>query len=720
MEAPVDSDTEEGSDESFEVPTDLEDEVDINIHFHCEHCFKLRQCQERPRPGWCCDVQYCVNGCGHSCDVQYCVNGCGHRFHMCKTDEHLLMCSHERVPCINAGYGCPQWMQRRYLSQHLPFCPASVIICNTEWNRWALGAKEREKVAMSKSIYTLYDGKDLDMALALHDQELVNEMQKLPKRVRTTLCNGITRRFPCLPLTVRGSRHVLPRQQHNHSNSISEGKSHTEEEDDDLTPGLSVSVCAELVRGKRQQSGSGVGGSGSGSGVGGSGEGPATPATTTPSTTTTTTTTTTTDSQHYHVFDKDSVCRHNLVPAKDDIAAICCQHEIIKSICIFCRDDPDEPDYKMGKVWREHLSGSKSPGEVKWTVESCVEKVRKRNPFGMFTYKRVEDESDDSDGGDGAGDGTLDKMDLILDQDGRPVGRRTRFQTPPPAPLTPGGLTMELGIKRYSRHQTKRKAMFTFQCMQEVRRSEYNSHYQNVHSEIQEGLEGWLIHRCPLHHLGCPYVYTRLHPGHTDGDIVYSEHLHAFGVRPRLQHEPATCGGLPRSRSPSLDKSAGSMSQLRLSSSRKPRGKTHHLAQQQQSEEQFLASSLSLTFLPIEVLIKIASYLDGFSMNNLSLCCRLMRDVCLSLLNERGLVIIEWVRHIEDNKVRWKEGRKRRFFSKAFEHINTWGFKDVPHISNHLKVCPFNNRHIAKEKFAYVQPRKDGTIQGLLRNNCKT
>lgn len=80
----------------------------------------------------------------------------------------------------------------------------------------------------------------------------------------------------------------------------------------------------------------------------------------------------------------------------------------------------------------------------------------------MFTYKRVNDESDESEDDDG----TLDKMNLILDEEGRPVGKRTRFQTPPPAPLNPSGLTMELGIKRYSRHQTKRKAMFTFQCMQ--------------------------------------------------------------------------------------------------------------------------------------------------------------------------------------------------------------------------------------------------------------
>lgn len=41
---------------------------------------------------------------------------------------------------------------------------------------------------------------------------------------------------------------------------------------------------------------------------------------------------------------------------------------------MFCREDPDEPDFKMGKVWREHIS-VKKPGEVTWTEEPCVEKV---------------------------------------------------------------------------------------------------------------------------------------------------------------------------------------------------------------------------------------------------------------------------------------------------------------------------------------------------------
>ena len=46
-----------------------------------------------------------------------------------------------------------------------------------------------------------------------------------------------------------------------------------------------------------------------------------------------------------------------------------------------------------------------------------------------------------------------------------------------------------------------------------MRRDEFSAHYQNVHSEIQEGLDGWLLQRCPLHMYGCPFSITRLHPG---------------------------------------------------------------------------------------------------------------------------------------------------------------------------------------------------------------
>lgn len=58
----------------------------------------------------------------------------------------------------------------------------------------------------------------------------------------------------------------------------------------------------------------------------------------------------------------------------DDISAFCCTHGILKNLCYLCRGDPDQPTYKMGKVWRERVS-YKKPGEMIWKQEPCVEKV---------------------------------------------------------------------------------------------------------------------------------------------------------------------------------------------------------------------------------------------------------------------------------------------------------------------------------------------------------
>ena len=47
-------------------PKDVdENEVHIDIHLHCEHCFKLKKCNEQPKSGWCCEIINCPNRCGH-------------------------------------------------------------------------------------------------------------------------------------------------------------------------------------------------------------------------------------------------------------------------------------------------------------------------------------------------------------------------------------------------------------------------------------------------------------------------------------------------------------------------------------------------------------------------------------------------------------------------------------------------------------------------------
>ena len=43
-----------------------------------------------------------------------------------------------QVPCINADYGCELVLARRLRASHLGSCPASVVLCMAEWNRWPL------------------------------------------------------------------------------------------------------------------------------------------------------------------------------------------------------------------------------------------------------------------------------------------------------------------------------------------------------------------------------------------------------------------------------------------------------------------------------------------------------------------------------------------------------------------------------------------------------
>jgi predicted PP-loop superfamily ATPase len=50
-------------------------------------------------------------------------------FHICKKDEHNIICSHQKVPCINHSYGCPLEMTRNKRASHLNVCPASVQRC---------------------------------------------------------------------------------------------------------------------------------------------------------------------------------------------------------------------------------------------------------------------------------------------------------------------------------------------------------------------------------------------------------------------------------------------------------------------------------------------------------------------------------------------------------------------------------------------------------------
>lgn len=153
-------------------------------------------------------------------------------------------------------------------------------------------------------------------------------------------------------------------------------------------------------------------------------------------------------------------------------------------------------------------------------------------------------------------------------------------------------LTLEQLVPRESL-ALREGSMFTFECGQLFRREEFPAHFRNVHGDIHSGLNGWMEHRCPLAYYGCTYSQRRFCPSRRGLKVVHDSHLRSFGVQPVT--DAVTEPGCDR-----------------------------------------------LSELPFEILQHVARFLDGFSLCQLSMVSRTMRDVCASLLHTRGMVVVQW------------------------------------------------------------------------------
>lgn len=122
------------------------------IHPHCLNCVNVAKCSARLERRTSCPIVHCKLECGAS-------------FHACKCQEHQLLCPNVKVPCANAVNGCPVWLLRSQLGSHLQHCPASLVYCTAEWNRWGwLRSATGDQQCVDRS------GKlQLDFALAMRD-----------------------------------------------------------------------------------------------------------------------------------------------------------------------------------------------------------------------------------------------------------------------------------------------------------------------------------------------------------------------------------------------------------------------------------------------------------------------------------------------------------------------------------------------------------------------
>ncbi|XP_075054364.1 F-box only protein 40-like [Mixophyes fleayi] len=226
------------------------------------------------------------------------------------------------------------------------------------------------------------------------------------------------------------------------------------------------------------------------------------------------------------------------------------------------------------------------------------------------------------------------------------------------------GLYLDTESECVNRRHNKNNSSFSFSCNLFFRRDEFSSHYKNVHSDIQSSLGGWFQQRCPLSYLGCTFLQNRFRPEGQKSHVIYSKQLKTFALKPQV--DCALYEG------------------IKPNFSRSHRGK----------------SKDPLTGLPLEILQHIAGFLDSFSLCQLSQVSSLMRDVCAMLLQERGMVHLYWEKKTYSHGgTSWRCRRKIWNFSSLFSPVHRWKFDDISSMSEHLKVCPFNSPERKEDPF---------------------
>ncbi|KAJ7990801.1 hypothetical protein DPEC_G00290680 [Dallia pectoralis] len=743
----------------------------MEFHSHCLNCVN-RRCMIRPETAV-------------SCDLIGCPLVCGAVFHSCKADEHHLLCPFERVPCLNTGFGCPFTVARIKMADHLETCPASVVCCTMEWNRWPVSYSDRKSYEHLSNVEVV---EQLDMALALQDQRMLLESLRVTTNTST---NGYNK--PAEETSVKVVSRVPETAVSNGTNIIDQAAASTDEVaemgDEDtyiaahkrnLAATLEVLrsakdinlVCENPSRDETLRNGAVHDGASGGvdnrngdlesiemrdsdaesddelGAVGGVDRGlvadrcvgdesywielneliqssqepekdraslrAAAPLPVS-------------NGFHHSKADHNQMSRSS--PRRSDVHRPSDFRPVMPYLSMPNIVTPREPSGPHPPPLPIHLPLPMPlpnlepynvlqhlPVEIedRW-LERKLQNLQVLRGMSVFTFNgrralmsdpylfraKMEDKSVDTCDLEVTDDPLgLHGIDLITaallfclgdSPGGRSIsdsrfvdGYRVDFGTQtfsfPSAILatntTVGDiasasacdhaspqlsnpspfhtLRLDLVLECVARYQTKQRTMFTFVCGQLFRRDEFSSHFKNVHGDIHGGLNGWLEHRCPLAYYGCTYSQRRFCPSVQGSRIIHDRYLGSFGVQPGM---PPQFG----------DKSL-------------PRNACR-----------FGSACDHLSSLPFELLQYVASFLDGFSLCQLSRVSRTMRDVCASLLQSRGMVVLLWENtRRADGSSSWQIQNKVWRFSTAFATVNEWKFANISSMADHLKKCKFN------------------------------
>uniref|UniRef100_A0A8C9XHF2 F-box protein 40 n=1 Tax=Sander lucioperca TaxID=283035 RepID=A0A8C9XHF2_SANLU len=661
----------------------------VRQHVHCDSCYS-RRCRARVEVSVCCTVIPCRLLCGAL-------------FHLCKEEDHLLLCPNVRVPCLNAEYGCPHHLSRSSQAAHLQVCPASVVCCSMEWLRWPTDDTNPHSndIALQEKVLKENEGQEepLDLAMTLVDQsDLYDRLKMQPlypelmeaeeeeikdeKKEETAmggLVNGVTDIDTkegktyfiyilntqnktmccccCCCVVIFGL--FFPHLSHlslhlTVQNSVGQCSGINKEKYDlcEMMFGMEKGGCAvaqanqdnpkqkpkpgEKVKDKDTEKDAAAAADTSKTGLSPWHEGvlERLGKELTP--------------QEYNMY----VVHHGRMlltfgqikactPREDDFVYGSLEPIPVQTLRSF--KVPESYHYSRRRI--HQYDTSRPPGEPRSLDTSDLE-VNEEDWFSdeaaatLLGYAEMEVRGH--------------KISELKAADGLYVDEGTQTHSFRKAPFKakttlaevmvdrPLKLHLQLQSERVNSRHNRASCVFTFLCGHSFLRREFATHFRNVHSDIQTGLSGWFEQRCPLSYLGCTYNQRRFQPSTHKATVSYN-------------------------------------SSEDSSTAQRKRG--------QGGED-------SLSLLPYEVLCHMASFLDSLSLSQLALVSQLMRQVCSSLLQERGMVTLRWERKTYSHGgAKWRVWE----FSHLFSSVDSWHMADIPPISAHLKVCPYYETSLHSE-----------------------
>ncbi|XP_073786162.1 F-box only protein 40 isoform X1 [Danio rerio] len=645
------------------------------FHPHCEKCHN-----------WNCKFPIEIST---SCIFISCRLNCGAAFHLCKEDEHRLLCPKETVPCLNSGYGCPMTMTRKRLAQHLEVCPASVVTCTLEWNRWPVN--ETDTTFYRNALQDPNWMSQLDLAMALRDQKLLFDSIQM-KTLFPELIEKVEEPAVSLDGAVGGldpecseSQILIPEESLEDSLNGEEIKELTQEERLALAESKDVACLEnygiwERMFAKEKQ---------------GCNQ-----------------TVKKLEDTSCQIKDKNSpqnsdnldIDRTGLAPWQDgvldrlrkEVNVAEYNMYLVHNGCMLINFGqlaactPKEKDFVYGNIepievqtihsfnvptsYRAKRSHLKDPSQmIKKTHRSvdtsdlgiATEVLPKAKVVESTLLCSLERELKghqicESVGIDG----------LYVD-----VGTQTfDFHSAPfksDATLAnvvadqPQSLHVQIQTECVTRRHNKLCSAFTYLCHHAFRRDEYPWHFRNVHGDIQSCLTGWFLQRCPLAYLGCTFSQKQFRPSKYYATVSYDADLSTFILQPEV--------------TASLYKGVKNVN----------------------SERKRAKNLDSLSRLPFEILQHIVSFLDSISLGRLSQVSQLMREVCSAVLQQKGMVSLKWEKKTYSHGgFTWRARKKAWEFSSLFSPVDKWVFEDMPPMAEHLKVCPFYQKEIRSEPVA--------------------